>query len=1299
GAVASFSATASDLVDGSVPVLCAPASGSTFALGATTVNCSASDAAGNTANGSFTVTVVDTTAPETFIDSGPASPTSSTVGNFEFSGTDSGSGLASFECKLDGGVFEPCSSPASYSSLGDGSHTLLVRAIDAAGNVDLTPASHTWVVDTTAPNTFLDSAPPDPDNNTTANFEFSGTDSGSGVVSFECKLDGDAFAPCSSPASYTSLGEGPHTFQVRAIDAAGNVDPTPATYTWVVDITPPETFVDSGPPDPDNSTTANFVFSGTDSGSGVASFECKLDAGAFAPCTSGQPFPGLGDGSHTFQVRAIDAAGNVDPTPATHTWTIDLSTPNTILDGAPPAVTILTSGQFEFSGENGAVRFECSLDGAGFAACTSPHPFGPLAEGGHTFVVVAYNALDVADPTPPTHAWTIDLTAPDTTIVSAPDALTASSSAPFSFSSNEAGVTYACDLDGGGFAPCANPVTFTGLADGAHTLLVRATDAAGNVDASPASHAWTIDSTPPTTTLASTPPNPSNSRDAAFTFSGADDGGSGVTGFQCSLDGSGFTPCASGQAYSGLADGAHIFRVRAVDAAGNVDPTPAEYGWTIDATPPNTAITSEPPPLTNSLVALFAFSGNDNVTPAAGLDFECQLDGGAFTACASPQEYTDLADGEHTFRVRAIDALGNVDASPAEYTWTVDATPPDTTITTAPATESDSPDASFSFTGADNLTAAGSLTFECKLDDEDFAPCVSPQAYNGLADGEHTFQVRAIDAAGNADPTPASHTWKVDTSSTTPNVLVTPTTVNVAEGGATATYQVVLTLQPTANVTIQIATDGQTTVSPTSLTFTPANWETAQTVTVTAVDDGVAEGVHTSAISHSAESLDAGYDGIAIATVTATIADNDAPAVMGLPTTLNISEPNITGAFRITLATPPQAPVTVNLSTSNPGQCTVPVNVTLNGGNWQTGVSVTVTPVNNSLDEGTQTCTVQGVASSADAAYNGLLLNPITVTVADDDVAALTVVKTASVQFATVGDTVVYQVRVTNSGSVALNTLTAVDSRLGALTLDRTSLLPGQVAVATRSYVVQASDLPGPLQSSVAVAAMSAGGNRVTGNASNTVNLAPPGLSLSKTVGISGIQPECTDRDTMQVPVNTEVVYCYTVRNNGNTTFRTHTLVDSHLGALLDNEPHVLAPGEAYSYTTRVRVAVSVTNTATWTVRSGATAQASAANDPAQDIVATLGAAATVVISSDTDDQDGDGIPDNVEGADDVDGDNIPNFLDLDSDGDGIPDSEEAGPDPTNPVDSNGNGVPDYLDPTTVGGDGRVFIFLPVIAR
>ena len=68
-----------------------------------------------------------------------------------------------------------------------------------------------------------------------------------------------------------------------------------------------------------------------------AVFECSLDNGAFAACKSDDAFGPLGDGAHTFSVRAKDRAGNVDASPAIHAWTVDTSTPDTRCSPAPAA--------------------------------------------------------------------------------------------------------------------------------------------------------------------------------------------------------------------------------------------------------------------------------------------------------------------------------------------------------------------------------------------------------------------------------------------------------------------------------------------------------------------------------------------------------------------------------------------------------------------------------------------------------------------------------------------------------------------------------------------------------------------------------------------------------------------------------------------------------------------------------------------------------------------------------------------------------------------------------------------------
>src|SRR5207302_1671777 len=199
----------------------------------------------------------------------------------------------------DGGAHAPCVNPCTHSALGFGDHNFEVRATDAAGNTDPTPASYTWTVgfltppDTTPPDTTITAAPPARSNSGMASFSFTATEAGS---SFACQLDGGAFAPCVSPRSYSGLAEGRQSVVERATDAAGNTDPTPASYTWPVaflpppDTTPPDTTITAAPPARSNSGMASFSFTATEAGS---SFACQLDGGAFAPCVSPRSYSGL----------------------------------------------------------------------------------------------------------------------------------------------------------------------------------------------------------------------------------------------------------------------------------------------------------------------------------------------------------------------------------------------------------------------------------------------------------------------------------------------------------------------------------------------------------------------------------------------------------------------------------------------------------------------------------------------------------------------------------------------------------------------------------------------------------------------------------------------------------------------------------------------------------------------------------------------------------------------------------------------------------------------------------------------
>src|SRR5919108_496835 len=187
----------------------------------------------------------------------------------------------------------------------------------------LAGAQPSVTVDGTAPVVVLTSNPSNPSNATAASFAFAANEpvafafvSEPGVT-LRCKLDDAAFTACASPQTYGGLGDGRHTFAVTATDGVGNVGPE-AARSWTIETRPPVVTVTSGPPSPGNATTATLAFSANE----PATFECKLDGRAFAPCASPKTYRALARGRHSFTVRAADRAGNVEPGPPTARWSV-----------------------------------------------------------------------------------------------------------------------------------------------------------------------------------------------------------------------------------------------------------------------------------------------------------------------------------------------------------------------------------------------------------------------------------------------------------------------------------------------------------------------------------------------------------------------------------------------------------------------------------------------------------------------------------------------------------------------------------------------------------------------------------------------------------------------------------------------------------------------------------------------------------------------------------------------------------------------------------------------------------------
>jgi len=557
------------------------------------------------------------------------------------------------------------------------------------------------------------------------------------------------------------------TWQVVFADAVDNLSQTNFTLVNTgLAGTPAITTVvaASGPP----STTWNITAS-TGSGDGTLGLNLTNDTG-LTPNVTNLPFTG--------QLFTLDRTNPNPPlltTPANGSLTTD-STP-AVGGTAEANSTVNVYFDGSLSGSIGA-------DNAGFWSYT---PGSALSDGSHTVKATATDAAGNTGSDSNINTFTVDSTAPDTSITANPANPTNNSTANFSFTGNDgsgSGISgFECALDGGAYAACTSPKNYPSLPDGSHTFAVRAIDAAGNVDATPASFTWMVDTVSPSMLLTSLTPGSTNSSPFSVTVTFSEP----VSGFTPTVasgdlvivNGTASNPAGSGAVYTfdltptslGLIT-VDIPSGIAQDAANNLNTAAPQFSRIYDSSTPDTTITSNPASMSSLTSASFAFVGVDNGSSGIA-SFECDLDGSGFSACTSPQNYSALSQGSHSFLVRAINGLGSLDASPALYTWIIDTTAPDTSLTANPAVLTTSVSASFSFTGSDT-GGSGLAGFECKLDGGSFAACVSPNNYSSLADGSHTFQVRAVDGAGSRDASPASFTWVVDTTAPTNAITASP---------------------------------------------------------------------------------------------------------------------------------------------------------------------------------------------------------------------------------------------------------------------------------------------------------------------------------------------------------------------------------------------------------------------------------------------------------------------------------------------------------------------------------------------
>ena len=279
---------------------------------------------------------------------------------------------------------------------------------------------------------------------------------------------------------------------------------------------------------------------------------------------------------------------------------------------------------------------------------------------------------------------------------------------------------------------------------------------------------------------------------------------------------------------------------------------------------------------------------------------------------------------------------------------------------------------------------------------------------DNLIDGNQnttiTLSIDDVNSDDNFDPlanqTVSATTTDDDAAGFT--IVESSGSTSVAESGTTDTFTVVLDAEPDSNVVILVSSGdtGEVTVNVSSLTFIPASWNTAQTVTVTGVDDNLIDGSQNTTITLSIDDAnsDDNFDPLANQTVSATTTDDDAAGftVVESSGSTSVSETGTSDTFTVVLDAEPDSNVVILVSSGDTGEATVNVSsLTFIPASWNTAQTVTVTGVDDNLVDGSQntTITLSIDDASSDDNFDPLADQTVSATTTDDDVAGFTIVE------------------------------------------------------------------------------------------------------------------------------------------------------------------------------------------------------------------------------------------------------------------------------------------------------------------
>jgi hypothetical protein len=423
---------------------------------------------------------------------------------------------------------------------------------------------------------------------------------------------------------------------------------------------------------------------------------------------------------------------------------------------------------------------------------------------------------------------------------------------------------------------------------------------------------------------------------------------------------------------------------------------------------------------------------------------------------------------------------------------------------------------------------------------------------DSVMDGSIAYKI-ITDAAVSADTKyngmNAVNVNITNTDDDTAGITVTPIIgLATSEAGGTASFTLALNSRPTANVTIGLSSSNASegTVSPSSLTFTTANWNTSHTVTVTGVDDSVMDGnIAYKALTAAAASTDPNYNGMDAADVNIANTDNDTAGIAVAPTSgLITTEAGDTASFTVVLNSQPTANVTIGLSSPDTTEGTVsPASLTFIPSEWNTPQTVTVTGVDDADADGNVNYAITTAAAvSTDNNYNGVKPSDVSLTNKDNDTAGITVSPASGLLTTESGGMATF--------TVVLNSQPTANVKIDLLSSDTTegTVSPASLTFSTLDWntrkTVTVTGVNDFIVDGDVAYRVDTGSTSSTDGKYNAIN--PPdvnvtntdndtaGLTLSRTSGL--ITTEAGGSDTFTVVLNTQPTADVRIDLAGDTT-------------------------------------------------------------------------------------------------------------------------------------------------------------------